>query len=103
MRSVFIVSLTWLCLQVDFIMKYGYPGEMHEIQTKDGYILTLHRIPHNGTNFNANRPVVLLQHGIVLSSDQWVLRGTQDLGEINLNNNNNNTKRRMTLINFFSF
>ncbi|EEB09974.1 Lipase 1 precursor, putative [Pediculus humanus corporis] len=60
-------------------MKYGYPGEMHEIQTKDGYILTLHRIPHNGTNLNANRPVVLLQHGIVLSSDQWVLRGTQDL------------------------
>ncbi|KAK6637680.1 hypothetical protein RUM44_008102 [Polyplax serrata] len=64
---------------VDFCVKYGYPGEKHEVETKDHYTLTLHRIPYNGMNETADRPVVLLQHGIVLSSDQWVLRGREDL------------------------
>lgn len=60
--------------------KYGYPGESHDVQTEDGYTLTIHRIPYGRNNTKKNRPVVLLQHGIVLSSDQWVLRGTDDLG-----------------------
>jgi len=29
----------------DIIRKYGYPCEEHTVTTKDGYILTLHRIP----------------------------------------------------------
>lgn len=63
----------------DFAEKYGYPAESHVVSTEDGYMLTIHRIPFGRNNTNYNRPVVLLQHGIVLTSDQWVLRGPEDL------------------------
>lgn len=84
LQIIRVIQLTspvlFLWRQVDFCVKYGYPGEKHEVETKDHYTLTLHRIPYNGMNETADRPVVLLQHGIVLSSDQWVLRGREDLG-----------------------
>ena len=40
--------------------------------TKDGYILTLHRIPNYS---NTSAPVVFLQHGLMSSSADWVLTG----------------------------
>lgn len=33
-------------LQLELITSKGYPGEAHWVQTPDGYILGLHRIPH---------------------------------------------------------
>lgn len=48
------------------------------IQTKDGYILKLFRIPGKKNsqvgsyNYDPNRPVVLFQHGLFDSSDSWV-------------------------------
>lgn len=39
------------------------------MQTDDGYILTLHRIP------NFNKTVVFLQHGLLSSSADWLLLG----------------------------
>ena len=39
--------------------------------TKDGYILTLHRIP----SYEAPPRVVFLQHGLMSSSADWVLTG----------------------------
>lgn len=52
--------------------------EAHEVVTKDGYILEMHRIPHGLTNLNPdpNRPVVLLMHGLLCSSADWVVTGT---------------------------
>lgn len=50
------------------IRKAGYPAEAHIVQTKDGYLLTLHRIPSN-----KDQPPVLLQHGFLCSSADWVI------------------------------
>ncbi|CAH0387437.1 unnamed protein product [Bemisia tabaci] len=52
---------------------YGYPAETHRVQTIDGYILTLHRIP----NKKSKRPPVLIMHGILDSSFTWLLTGPQ--------------------------
>jgi lysosomal acid lipase/cholesteryl ester hydrolase len=60
--------------------KYGYLVESHTITTKDGYILTVHRIP-NGKNAppvpEGGRPVVWLQHGLICSSADWLLLGPE--------------------------
>ncbi|GMR39432.1 hypothetical protein PMAYCL1PPCAC_09627, partial [Pristionchus mayeri] len=52
---------------VQLIRHRGYPAEEHTIATPDGYFLTLHRIPH-GRNGRCNGRPVLLQHGLVSSS-----------------------------------
>ncbi|KAL6431782.1 hypothetical protein ACFW04_007353 [Cataglyphis niger] len=54
----------------EMIKREGYPAETHVIMTKDGYLLTLHRIP--GGN---NSLPVLLQHGFLGSSSNWVTLG----------------------------
>ncbi|XP_034249632.1 lipase 3-like isoform X2 [Thrips palmi] len=73
------------------IQHWGYPGERHSIPTEDGYLLTLQRIPWSRDAGQAEqagqaaqagqaRPVVLLQHGLLQTADQWLLRGPgQDL------------------------
>uniref|UniRef100_A0A1L8DPY1 Lipase n=2 Tax=Nyssomyia neivai TaxID=330878 RepID=A0A1L8DPY1_9DIPT len=59
---------------------YGYPVESHEVETSDGYLLTLHRIPH-GRNLeeksSSKKPVVFLQHGLLTSSAEWVVTGPE--------------------------
>ena len=54
---------------------YGYPLEEHEVETEDGYILTLHRIPHGrGTqnrSFEEHKYPVLLGHCLTGSSALW--------------------------------
>jgi len=52
------------------IRRAGYPAEAHVIMTEDGYLLTLHRIPGR----NDSVPV-LLQHGLLGSSADWVILG----------------------------
>lgn len=62
--------------QIELATKYGYAAETHKVTTKDGYILTVHRF--TGTKASpspANKPAVLLQHGIVDTSASWVLGG----------------------------
>lgn len=55
-------------------VKYGYRFENHTVTTEDGYTLTLHRIPH-GRNGTTNGLVAFLMHGIMDSSDSWVIQG----------------------------
>lgn len=58
------------------IRKNGYPVETHKVTTEDGYILRLHRIPHGKRSpkkEGERRPAVLVQHGILSSSADWVL------------------------------
>lgn len=60
---------------------YGYPVEVHtDIQTEDGYLLTLFRIPY-GIKLNnsgvENKPVVFLFHGLLLSAEDWVVLGPE--------------------------
>ncbi|KAG6459451.1 lipase 3 [Manduca sexta] len=60
------------------VKKYGYPIEMHNVTTPDGYILGMHRIRHGRDANNVpdeNKPVIFLMHGIVSSSADWVIMG----------------------------
>ncbi|KAM8713456.1 hypothetical protein ACLKA7_013724 [Drosophila subpalustris] len=61
---------------VSLVKQFGYAIEEHEVQTSDGYILTMHRIPYSKhTGYNGNRPVIFLMHGLLCSSSDWVLSG----------------------------
>lgn len=52
--------------------------ETHLVKTEDSYLLTMHRIP----NPNSTYYPIIVQHGILLASDSWVLRGPkEDLGK----------------------
>lgn len=55
---------------------YGYPFEIHHVETDDGYILEIHRIPHGeGNSDQKNKPVALLKHGLVDSSASFMFAG----------------------------
>lgn len=58
----------------ELIRFWGYPEESHQVRTEDGYLLTVHRIPHakNDPEPNRPRPVFFLQHGLLCSSSNWV-------------------------------
>lgn len=59
------------------IALHGYPAESHTIVTDDGYILTVHRIPFP-KRLSAKaipRKTVLLHHGLLGSSADWVITG----------------------------
>lgn len=65
-------------LKVDLIQKYGYPAEEHKVTTEDGYILTLHRIPHGKDGpARKQRGVAFVQHGILSSSIDWAIPGPE--------------------------
>ncbi|EGE81595.1 lysosomal acid lipase/cholesteryl ester hydrolase [Blastomyces gilchristii SLH14081] len=60
---------------------WGYEAEEHVVQTGDGYLLGLHRLPRKkGESFSkANaydgtrqKPVVYLHHGLLMNSEVWV-------------------------------
>lgn len=62
---------------------FGYYAEEHIVQTADGYLLGVHRLPfrkgeeQNGTRVNAgpdstHKPVVYLHHGLLMNSEVWV-------------------------------
>ncbi|KAL7290220.1 hypothetical protein TKK_0015925 [Trichogramma kaykai] len=53
-------------LPEDVIKEENYPVETHSIETEDGYLLTVHRIP------NEFGIPVYLQHGILSSSLNWL-------------------------------
>lgn len=60
------------------IKKAGYPAEAHVVVTKDGYLLTIHRIPAP----EGSTPV-FLQHGLLGSSADWVVTGKgKSLGKL---------------------
>ncbi|KRT85848.1 hydrolase, partial [Oryctes borbonicus] len=62
---------------IEMIRRRGFPAEEHvNIQTPDGYLLDLHRIPYGrGNGGQKNKPVVFLMHGLLCSSADWVNMG----------------------------
>ncbi|KAJ8664589.1 hypothetical protein QAD02_006251 [Eretmocerus hayati] len=54
------------------IRKEKLNAEEHHVETEDGYILTMHRIPGK-----KGAPPVFLQHGLIASSLDWVLGGSK--------------------------
>lgn len=62
--------------QEELIQYYGYPVETHEVVTEDGYILTVHRIPHGLENAgDTNKPVALLMPGLLCSGAFYLVSG----------------------------
>ncbi|KAH8402937.1 hypothetical protein KR222_000550 [Zaprionus bogoriensis] len=59
------------------IESHGYPAESHQVETEDGYVLTMFRIPYSPKLDNADspRPAVLIQHGLFSCSDCFLLNG----------------------------
>lgn len=58
------------------VAKYGYPIEVHEVTTEDGYILQLHRIPYGREcGPAAGKKVIWLQHGLLCDSSNYVVAG----------------------------
>src|ERR1700761_1392758 len=57
---------------------YHYAAESHVVQTKDGYLLGLHRIPAKRyqpvphPKAQPHRKVVYLHHGLLMNSEVWV-------------------------------
>lgn len=68
------------------ITSKGYPVEEYTVQTEDGYLLGVQRIPHGVSKkgrFAKNRPVIFLQHGLLACSADWVMNfPNQSLGFI---------------------
>ncbi|XP_070851624.1 lipase 3 [Drosophila suzukii] len=63
-------------LQVELITRHNYSVETHNVTTWDGYILTNFRIPlSNRCTKLEPRPVVFLQHGLLLASDGFLVTG----------------------------
>lgn len=67
-------------LQPELATKYGYPLEAHKVQTADGYVLEIHRIPHGRVADNTwgrefGKVPIVLQHGLAGSSADWVISG----------------------------
>uniref|UniRef100_A0A6P7GTJ9 Lipase n=1 Tax=Diabrotica virgifera virgifera TaxID=50390 RepID=A0A6P7GTJ9_DIAVI len=61
------------------IARHGYPVEIHIVTTSDGYLLTLHRIIGSKNGIKGKQPV-LLSHGVLGSSADWILDGDTALG-----------------------
>lgn len=55
------------------IKNAGYKGESHEVKTKDGYFLTVHRIPPNRSV--EPRGTVFLMHGLFRNSADYIATG----------------------------
>lgn len=72
---------------MELISKYGYNAESYTVATYDEYILEMHRI--TGPKINPDpkgKPAILLMHGIVMSSSDWIILGPEKaLGRMNIN------------------
>ncbi len=66
---------------VDLCALFGYYAEEHVVQTRDGYLLGLHRLGwkkgEEDTKVNSGKDgvrkrVVYLHHGLLMNSEVWV-------------------------------
>ncbi|KAL1970977.1 hypothetical protein VTN77DRAFT_2811 [Rasamsonia byssochlamydoides] len=65
----------------DLCALFGYEAEEHIVQTRDGYLLGLHRLPYrkgeegmlvNAGEGSIRKKVVYLHHGLLMNSEVWV-------------------------------
>ncbi|KAF2887720.1 hypothetical protein ILUMI_18453, partial [Ignelater luminosus] len=74
-----VVSIT----SDEIIKRRGYPVEIHNATTEDGYIITIFRIPHgkkkSSTLKEQPRQPVFLLHGVGLNSESYINIGKKSL------------------------
>lgn len=81
MQFTFATTVRIKMFQEQLIKYYGYDAEMHEVTTKDGYILTIFRCNSKNSTTQVRRPVIV-QHGLLVSSDDFCINPPdQSLGE----------------------
>lgn len=73
--SEFVCLFPWNFIKKNFkqdelIRYYGYEAEEHKVTTEDGYILTVFRC-NSRKNMRMEKKPVVLQHGIVCTSDEF--------------------------------
>nr|XP_028584369.1 putative lysosomal acid lipase/cholesteryl ester hydrolase [Podarcis muralis] len=54
------------------IRYWGYPSEEYEVITKDGYFLSLNRIPGGKLEDESLKATILLIHGLDLEGSDWI-------------------------------
>ena len=50
---------------------FGFSYDEYQVQTKDGYVLTMIRLRKPGLQYGA--PAVMLQHGLMSLADTWTM------------------------------
>ncbi|KAI9930001.1 hypothetical protein ASPWEDRAFT_35254 [Aspergillus wentii DTO 134E9] len=80
-KESFAVEIAQTSDFADICALFGYEAEEHIVQTGDGYLLGLHRLPYRkgeeGSRVNqgensTRKPVVYLHHGLMMCSEVWV-------------------------------
>ena len=61
----------------DLVQGNSYPFESYQVKTEDGFILRLFRMQEKYKNIVGGKKVVLLQHGVFDSADDFVVNGEQ--------------------------
>ncbi|XP_016959822.2 lipase 1 isoform X2 [Drosophila biarmipes] len=80
-RITFVILFFWLSraqetTEIKLITRHNYPVETHNVTTSAGYILTHFRIPSSTQCTKGGpKPVVFIQHGILLASDGFLVTG----------------------------
>ncbi|RUS86661.1 hypothetical protein EGW08_005535 [Elysia chlorotica] len=62
----------------ELISENGYPVEVYTVETADGFLLDVHRIPHGIASHGSSRGVVFLQHALLSSACDWVMNFPND-------------------------
>ncbi|XP_018400356.1 PREDICTED: lipase 3-like [Cyphomyrmex costatus] len=77
MSEIIVITQKYWILCVGIVEQYDYPAEEHNVTTEDGYNLIIHRIPGSPLldNNKGKKEIVFIQHGILASSDSWILHG----------------------------
>ena len=61
-KEILFLNSFFFLQKSEIIQHRGYPVEVHTVQTSDGYVLSVHRIPFGkASGPAANKPVVFLQ------------------------------------------
>ncbi|CAH0553221.1 unnamed protein product [Brassicogethes aeneus] len=59
-----------------YVNSFNYPIEVYNVETSDGYILKLFRIPHGKYNKSESKgPPIILMHAFMASSESYVMLG----------------------------
>ncbi|RHN68989.1 putative triacylglycerol lipase [Medicago truncatula] len=74
--SSLITNINGICKTM--VETQGYTCEEHKVTTEDGYILSLQRISARQSDKKADKPPVLIQHGIFCDARIWLFNSPEE-------------------------